>query len=80
MCTNNFLLVLIHNKSKGVFFLSSLKKFDFLLLIKSENEIENQDEIITLLKKQDHFQIVYKLDELSKRENNIIEKNLLYTE
>lgn len=71
---------LIHNKSKGLFFLNSLKKFDYLLLVKSENEIANHDDIIRLLKQQDHFQIIYKVDELSKREHSIIEKNLLYTE
>lgn len=71
---------LIHNKSKGLFFLSSLKKFDFILIVKSENEIEIQDEIIALLRKLDHFQIVYKVEELSKKENTIIEKNILYTE
>lgn len=71
---------LIHNKSNGVFFLPSLKKFDYLLLIKTENEINNQEEIIKNLGKNTHFQIVYKVNDLSSRENNIIEKNILYQE
>ncbi|MGB0886227.1 MAG: IPExxxVDY family protein [Chitinophagales bacterium] len=71
---------LIHNKSSGVFFLPSLKKFDYLLLIKTENQINNQDKIIESLNENQHFQIVYKVAELSSRENNIIEKNILYQE
>lgn len=71
---------LIQNKANGVFFLPSLKKFDFLLILKTENEITNQEKIIDILKESDHFQIVYKVEELSKKENSIIEKNILYIE
>lgn len=71
---------LIHNKNMGLCFLPSLKHFDFLLLIKAENEINNQDQIIEKLKISTHFQVVYKVENLSKKENTIVEKNILYTE
>lgn len=71
---------LIHNKASGVFFLPTLKKFDFILLLKTENEIENQDNIFDLLKASNHFQIVYKVDSLARKENKIIETNILYNE
>jgi len=71
---------LIHNKSMGLYFLPSLKQFDFLLLLKTENEINNQDQIIEKLKSSSHFQVVYKVENLSKKENTIVEKNILYTE
>lgn len=69
---------LIHNKGSGVFFLPSLKKFDFIFIIKTENNIENQDEIFNILKASQHFQILFKVDSLSKKENKIIETNILY--
>ena len=64
----------------GLCFLPSLKHFDFFLLIKAENEINNQDQIIEKLKISTHFQVVYKVENLSKKENTIVEKNILYTE
>lgn len=69
---------LIHNKGSGFYFLPSLKKFDFILIIKTENEINNQDEIYETLKASSHFQIIYKVDALSRKENKIIETNILY--
>lgn len=71
---------LIQNKINGVFLLPSLKKFDFLLILKTENEIINQEKIIDILKNSEHFQIVYKVQELSKKENSIVENNILYLE
>lgn len=71
---------LIHNKGTGVFFLPTLKKFDFLFILKTENEIENQEETLNILKNSSHFQMVYKVASLSKKENKIIETNILYTE
>lgn len=71
---------LIHNKNLGLHFLPSLKQFDFLLILKTENEINNQDEIITKLKSSSHFQVVFKVESLNKKENVIVEKNILYTE
>lgn len=71
---------LIHNRNNGLNFLPSLSQFDFLLLLKTENEINNQDQITDILKSSPHFQIVYKVEKLPKKENIIIEKNILYTQ
>lgn len=71
---------LIHNKSTGLYFLPTLKQFDFLLILKSENDLNNHDQIIEKLKSSSHFQVIYKVENLTKKENLIVEKNILYTE
>lgn len=71
---------LIQNKTQGGYFLPSLKKFDYLLILKSENEIENYEEIFEKIRQSDRFLIAYKASELSKKENKIIETYILYND
>lgn len=69
---------LISNKIVGNYFLSSLKSFDFIFIIKDERQIENTEELYLKFKEINKFQIVLKIEKLSKRENKIVEDNLIY--
>lgn len=71
---------LINNKTIGKQLISSLKGFDYLFLIKSEEEIPDQSAIFLALKAIAQFQIVIDVDKLSVRDNNIIEQNILYNQ
>lgn len=71
---------LINNKTIGKQLISSLKGFDYLFLIKSEEEINEQPNILSALKAIDQFQIVLDIDKLSARDNNIIEQNIIYNQ
>lgn len=71
---------LVQNKSAGSLLLSSLKSFDYLLIIASENELENVELIHTQLKSIANIQIVHNVEKLSKNDQHKIEHNILYKE
>jgi hypothetical protein len=76
----NFDFFLINNKTIGKQLISSLKGFDYIFLIKSDEELTDQSETFKKLKAVNQFQIVLDIDKLSTRDNNIIERNVLYNQ
>lgn len=76
----NFDFFLINNKTIGKQLISSLKGFDYIFLIKSDKDIDAQNEIFLALKAIDQFQIVIDVNKLPVRDNNVIEQHILYSE
>lgn len=77
---SNFQYFLINNKTIGSQLLKSLKGFDYIFIIKSENDISIQEEIFLKFKELQKFKIVLKVDKLSPKDNSLIEKTIIYTE
>jgi len=74
----DFEYLLFNNKTIGKQLLPSLKGFDYILIIKSENDITFQEEAYRKLKEIQEFKIVFKVLKLSPRDNSIVEKQIIY--
>jgi len=75
---NEIKYFLFENKTTGKELFRSYKGFDFVLLIKTEFEINFVQSIIKKLKDTKKFKIVLSINKLMKIDENFIEKNILY--
>ena len=75
---NEIKYFLFENKTTGKELFRSYKGFDYVLLIKTEFEINFVETIIKKLKDTKKFKIVLSINTLMKIDENFIRKNILY--
>lgn len=77
---NSIKYILLQNKNGGNLFLKSLKNFDFIFIVKTENEIDFINDIAQKIKSIDNFSVVHIINKLTKTEQNLIKTQLIDVE
>lgn len=72
--------ILLQNKCAGNLFLKSLKNFDFIFIVKTEKEIDFTEDLLQKMEAIENFAITHLIEKISKIEEDLVKKYLIYTE
>ncbi len=72
--------LLTNNKTVAKQLLPSLKGIDYVFILKADKEITTIDTVVKKIKAIKNFNMVLKIDKLSTRDRNLVEKEIIYKE